>query len=415
MDTLATVAAAATESTDDVKTVRTTMHELASDGTLKAVPPRQGYMLFDESVYVCAHTAAKKGIRFSQVFVWHGNSATAQAKDQAQTAARKVARENSAQVQTIQQAREPQSFLQALGGILITRRGAREGAPKQYLLCGRKHLGHITFDEMDFGIHALCPGFVYLISFPVTLQETKLYLWKGSACSMEETSAARLAAMDLSETGEIIEVDNGAEFASFLKIFGRGTMKLNIPKATQIWRQKAEAPERFEAKLFRVQQPEQKGGIFAMFTRRPSWNTQSRSNSPYAQDVKVEVKYISPFTQADLDAEGIYILDAYSELLILLGPLFTALPDPARSTLLGQTLLFAQEYVAAVAAERPAPPKGSVIFHGVPQDLKMLFRHWDDSRGLWGTAGLMAGSSAFSGSEVKMAGLEEVANAVCRE
>merc|ERR1712070_1039973 len=115
-----------------------------------------------------------------------------------------------------------------------------------YMLCGRKHIGNIVFDEVDYSVQSLCPGFVYLISFPITLQETKLYLWKGLSCSTDEISAARLVAMDL------IEVDNGAEFASFLKIFGRGTMKLNIPKQSELMKQKATAPEKFEAKLFKV-------------------------------------------------------------------------------------------------------------------------------------------------------------------
>ena len=98
------------------------------------------------------------------------------------------------------------------------------------MLCGRKHLGQIVFDEVHFDVHYLCSGFAYLISYPVTLQEHKLYLWKGSTCSTEELSAARLVAASLVESGELIEVDDGAEFASFLKIFGPGTAKASIPK-----------------------------------------------------------------------------------------------------------------------------------------------------------------------------------------
>lgn len=400
----------------DVRTVRKTIQEVPSAGPLKSLPPQEEYTLFSESTYLCNHsyTAGGKAIA-SQIFVWSGDSALGAARDQAQAAAKRVARESSAQVHLVRQGHEPPAFLQTIGGILVSRRGAREGAPKQYMLCGRKHLGHITFDEVDFGIAALCSGFVFLISYPITLQQTKLYLWKGSSCSTEEISAARLAAMDLSETGEIIEVDDGAEFASFLKIFGRGTMKSSIPKTGDLWRQKALAPELFEPKLFKIQQVSPKGGMFAGMFRRPSWNySPSRSPSRDGPEVRVEARHISPFTQSDLEAEGIYLLDAFGELYVIIGPLFASQSETVRNALLGQTLLLTSDYSSVTAAERPCAPKGSVLFGGVPRDMKMLFRHWDDGRGLWGTAGLMAGSSANTGRDVRIVPLEDVLRAVCR-
>ncbi|KAI7579144.1 hypothetical protein KC316_g9547, partial [Hortaea werneckii] len=157
-------------------------------------------------------------------------------------------------------------------------------------------------------------------------------------------------------------------------------------------------------------------GLFAMFTRRPSWNSSvSRSPSRDGQEIKVEVKHISPFTQADMEAEGIYILDATHHLYVLIGPLFASQQEATRNAVLGQALLFAQEYIAAVEAERQVKQEGFVLFNGVPQDLKVLFRHWDDSKGLWGTAGLMAGSSPYSGNELKLLPLKEVVGAVCRD
>ena len=416
VDVPTTVRESRTEAIGNVKTIRKSVQEVAHDGTLENLRRREEYTLYDEAVYVCVYSIVNAKSKVSTVYVWQGASAIAPAKDQGQTVAKSLAREHSAQIRIIQQGQEPMAFIQALGGILVTRRGASETASKQYMLCGRKHIGNIAFDEVDYSVQSLCPGFVYLISFPVTLQETKLYLWKGLSCSTDEISAARLAAMDLSETGEIIEVDNGAEFASFLKIFGRGTMKLSVPKQSELMKQKATAPEKFEAKLFKVQQPEQKGGLFAMFTRRPSWNSSvSRSPSRDGQDIKVEVKHISPFTQADMEAEGIYILDATYHLYVLIGPLFASQQETSRNAVLGQALLFAQEYIAAVEAERQVKQEGFVLFNGVPQDLKVLFRHWDDSKGLWGTAGLMAGSSPYSGNELKLLPLREVVGAVCRE
>lgn len=409
---------------ENTRTLRKKVQLVLPDGTLKSLPPQEEYTHYDESTYLCTHTFNNaKGYKISQVYLWIGSSASDSNVETANTAGKKVSKENgSATVRLVRQGLEPTSFLDSMGGIFVTRRGSRDNATKQYMLCGRKHLGHIVFDEVDFAIESLCAGFVFLVSYPVTLQETKLYLWKGSSCSAEEVSAARLAAMDLSETGEIIEVDGGVEFPSFLKIFGKAT-KWNVPKPSEIWQQKAASPDKFKARLFKIQQPEAKTGLLTtLWNRRPSWNSLSPARSPARdpEEIKVEAKEITPFTQDSLDADGIYLLDGHSELYVIIGPLLSSQPDRIRDALLGQTLLFASDYaiMAASLEDRRTIPKGSVLFSGVPRDLKMLFRHWDESHGLWGTAGLMAGSSPLSpvpGREVKIMPLDEMLSEVCRD
>ena len=191
-------------------------------------------------------------------------------------------------------------------------------------------------------------------------------------------------------------------------------MKANIPKSTDLWRQKALAPDLFAVRLFRIQQPEQKVGLFASMFRRPSWQSPSRSPSREGAEVKVEAKHISPFTQLGMEAEGIYMLDASSQLFVLFGPLFPSQPVGIRDALLGQALHFASEYgiISGQSEDGPASVKASVLFSGVPRDLKMLFRHWNDEQGLWGTAGLMAGSRAQGGNEMVMLPLDQVLNAL---
>ncbi|KAK3705008.1 hypothetical protein LTR37_013525 [Vermiconidia calcicola] len=399
------------------RTIRKVVLAASRGGSLKQLPPQEEYTFFDECVYVCQHAySVADGPKRTEIFRWTGDSSSEAAVEQAQNAAKKLAKEaGSAPISTLRQGFEPPGFLQALGGILVTRRGSREGAPKQYMLCGRKHLGQIVFDEMDFGVGSLCSGYAYLVSYPITLQETKLYLWKGSACSAEEISAARLAAMDLSETGEMIEVDDGAELASFLKVFGLGTSKASIPKPTELWQQKAVAPHEFACRLFAVQQaPVKQGGFTSFFTRRPSWNSLSPARRQ-SEDIKVEAKEISPFTQSDLEADAIYLLDAHSQLYILIGPMFPSLAESTRDLLLAQTLFLASEHalLAASAEDRPSVPKTHVLLAGVPSELKMLFRHWDDSSGLWGTGGLMAGGNRQT--EAEMLALEEVLEVVGRD
>ncbi|KAF2216442.1 hypothetical protein CERZMDRAFT_33850 [Cercospora zeae-maydis SCOH1-5] len=394
-----------------------------ADGSVKSLSSQEEYTLYDESVFICTHSFVDEhGAKGCQIYVWCGDTAFESTQEAAQAHAKRIAREQgSAPIQIVRQGHETSAFLQSVGGILITRQGAAESAPRQFIICCRKHLGHIVFDEVDFAVGSLCAGFVYLISYPLTLQETKLYSWKGSASSMEEISAARLAAMDLSETGEIIEIEGGAEPASFLEIFGTNTTTASIAKPTELWAQKAVAPARFITRLFRVQAaPQRTGLITSLWNRRPSWNSRSRAGStpsPGAMEVKVETKEITPVLQSQLEAEGIYLLDAYGELYVLLGPLFASHPEHTRNTVLGQTLLLAADYaiMSASMEDRPQIPKCWVLLNGVPKDVKMVFRHWDDGNGLWGTAGLMAGNMANSGADVTMLPLEDVLAEVRRK
>ncbi|KAK1075450.1 hypothetical protein LTR74_000412 [Friedmanniomyces endolithicus] len=404
----------------EVKTLRRTTQEILPDGSVITLRQQEQYTLFDSSVYICTHTyLTATSTKQAQLFIWSGSAASHSALSHAQKAAK--TKSSTLPLQTITQGHEPALFLQALGGIVITRRGSRLHTAKQYILCGRQHLGHIVFDEVDFGLDSLCAGFVFLISYPVTLQRTDLYLWKGTSCAMEEVCAARLVGMEVGEMGGIVEVEQGNEGSGLLGMFGPETVKKGIPEASAMWKRKAEAPGRPEVRLYRVEEVVQKVGLFAgLLSRRPSWNSRpppsSRSASQDGADIKVEAKRLSSFTQTDLEAEGIYVLDAYSELYVLIGPLFASVPERVRGVLLAQTLRFTEE-LARFHAENEGwegSGRGFVLFGGVPKDVKMLFRCWDQGRGLWGTAGLMAGSRGTRGDEVMMVGLDEVVRAVCR-
>jgi hypothetical protein len=408
--------------TEDVRNPRKTVSVVYPEGSTKVLPPQEEYTLFDESVFICTHYYTNlKPAKVAEVYIWAGETAFGTTIDAASVHAKRIARENSTTaVHTVRQGQEPPAFLQAFGGIVITRRGSQEAATKQYMLCGRKHLGHIVFDEVDFDVASLCHGFVYLISYPVTLQDTKLYLWKGSGCSTEELSGARLAAMDLSETGDIIEIDGGVEFPSFLKIFGPGTTKASIAKPSPLWQLKSQAPDRFRTRLFKIQRAETKTNLLtSLWNRRPSWNSLSpaRTGSPAPEDIKVEAKEISPFTQSQLEADSLYLLDAHGHLYILIGVLFPSQIESVRRTLFAQALLFASDYATLVASmgDRVAFPQCEVLISGVPNEVKMLFRHWDDARGLWGTAGLMAGSDGVGEKGVRTVGLQECLTEVLRD
>src|SRR5437763_13732230 len=113
------------------------------------------------------------------------------------------------------------------------------------MLCGRRHLGHVSFDEVDIDADKLCSGFPYLIS----ARFGKLYLWKGKGSGADELGCARLIGMDLGLTGEIEEIEEGHETPSFLSVFGSAPVK--IPKSADHWRLKP-SYDKYRTRLFRI-------------------------------------------------------------------------------------------------------------------------------------------------------------------
>lgn len=417
------------EADQSFKTLRRTIIEYTSPDGAPTKPSQQDeYTLYDSSVYAIAHTSTSPTIsrKTCETHLWIGKNASSSLLETATAHASTIAKDFSPgpPVQT-PQSHEPASLFHALGGILITRKGTRQTASKNYMLCGRKHHSHIAFDELpSFAPGNLNSAFVYLLSHPKTLLETVLYLWKGSAASAEEISAARLAAMDLSQTGEVIEVDDGAEFSSFLKIFGLATSKADICRTGGFWARKRLAPEKFCMRLFAVRKLEVRGtlsgGLFGIFGRRPSGQASGGGGGFFggggagSEEVKVEVKQVLPFAQDSFDAEGIFLLDVYSELYVLVGPMFAAqMQQKPRldvspsgggvpAVLLSQTLQLAAEYalVTTSSEDRPQVPKAWVVLPGAPtpRGLEWVCRFWDEGRGFWGTEGLMAGSAGVASS-----------------
>ena len=100
----------------------------------------------------------------------------------------------------------------------------RRGGSNKYdslapnMLCGRRYMGQIAFDEVDFSPKSLCSGFPYLVT-----QSGKCNLWKGKGSDVDELSCARLIGMDLALMGELVEVEDGNEPAAFWNIFNGGS------------------------------------------------------------------------------------------------------------------------------------------------------------------------------------------------
>ncbi|OXV08669.1 hypothetical protein Egran_03566 [Elaphomyces granulatus] len=343
-----------------IRTLRKQICEITSDGKKQDLPVNQEYILYEGSMYLCVHLFELHGGSKCEVHLWCGDEVGEAAIEDAQLFARKVARENSCKLEILRQGKETAIFMQALGGIIITRRGfsSRSSSSALYMLCGRRHLGQIAFDEVDFSRRNLCSGYPYVIS----AKFGKLYLWKGKGSGADEIGGARLIGMDLGLTGEIEEVAEGQEPDSFFEVFP--DYKTTAPYQTsEHWNLKPNH-EKFCCRLLQVDHE---------LGQRPSFWSRRGSSSPVTRPNDT-VREVEPFCQKDLTPRGIYVLDAFFELYVIIGE-----QASSRPTELASAIVFAQEYgiLAASLQDRPFIPKSFVAIGGVPDSCKTAFRKWD--------------------------------------
>jgi len=144
------------------------------------------------------------------------------------------------------QGRETPSFVAALGGVIVTRRGSRaslrETAP--YMLCCRRAFGGIALDEVDMHYSSLCAGFPYIISTP-----NKVYLWKGRGASEDEINTARKTANDFS-TSSVEEITEGTETQQFNELIGGDAEE---QAHADFWKLKPQYPQ-YAVRVFLVDQ-----------------------------------------------------------------------------------------------------------------------------------------------------------------
>lgn len=311
-----------------IRTIRKQIHEVTGDGKLTPIHAHDEHVLFQESMYLCTHSFSNAaGSKATEVYLWAGDGVAEPVIEDVQLFAKNYAKQNQGTLMSIRQGKETPNFLDALGGIIITRRGNFPPA-KEYMLCGRRHLGRLVFDEVDFALKSLCSGYTYL----VTTSRGKVYLWKGRGCCAEELAGARLMGMDLAPGGDFLEIDEGAEPDEMIQVFppsvGKGPA---IPRSADHWRYKASS-ERYQTRLFKVEQQQASGwgslqvsSYLPAMLRRPSWQfnrrmstereqTPSPPRSPLPPGMSTKIVEIMPFCQRDLEPEHIYVLDAYFEM-----------------------------------------------------------------------------------------------------
>ncbi|KAK2017694.1 gelsolin [Colletotrichum eremochloae] len=315
------------------------LFQITGDGKKVSVPAHNERILFEGEMYICANVFTNEvGKKETEVCFWIGDEVPDAAVEDAALFVSREARSLGGKVVKMRQGRETPEFIMALGGMIIVRRGtnAKYDSLAPSMLCGRRMLGQVVFDEVDFSSTSLCSGFPFLIT-----QSGKCYLWKGKGSDVNELSCARLIGMDLSLMGELLEIDDGSEPDTFWAIFNDGTK----PHSADHWRLKSNY-DKYCQRLF-------------------------RSDASAAQ----QVYEISPFTQADLDPSSIYVLDAFFEMYIIVGKMAQSQYGSFRNA-----LEFAQEYaiLASGMEDRPFIPVSTVVLEGIPKDLKSVFRKWRD-------------------------------------
>ncbi|CZT51711.1 uncharacterized protein RSE6_12898 [Rhynchosporium secalis] len=329
----------------DIKTLRATLYQFSNDGKKQEVPSHEERILFEGNLYLCTHVLGNAaGRRITESYFWQGDDVSTSVADDIEMFAQREAKSAGGKLIKIRQGKETPEFFNALGGIIIIRRGPsnKYDSLAPHILCARKHFGQIAFDEVDFSPASLCSGFPYLIS----TQSGKAFLWKGKGSGVDELSCARLIGMDFGLTGELEEVEDGSETESFLEIFGNGA---SIPASADHWRMK------------------------------PNYNKYSGRLFVADSAARSQITEISPFCQSDLDASKIYVLDAFFEIYIIIGS-----RSQSQYPAFQNALNFGQEYgiLAAGMEDRPFVPVTTVVLEGVPKDMKSVFRKWVDARSI---------------------------------
>ncbi|PHH79876.1 hypothetical protein CDD82_2130 [Ophiocordyceps australis] len=326
-----------------IDTISTQIVRMLGDGKKLPVSAQNERVLFEHDMYVCAHHyCGETGAKAFDLYFWVGDQVGDAAASDALVFVQREARALGGRLVRLQQGKETAEFVQALGGVMIVRRGSSNKydslAPN--MLCGRRFLGQVVFDQVDFASSSLCSGFVYLIT-----QAGTCFLWKGKGSDVAEVSCARLVGIDMALTGALVEYDEGSEPESFWRLFGDGAAA--CPQSADHWRLKP-SYDRYSSRLF-------------------------VSDAHACQQI-VE---IAPFCQSDLVPDAIYIIDAFFEVYIIVGERANSQYASFRNA-----LDFAQEYaiLAAGMEDRPFVPVSTVVLEGIPRDMKPVFRKWDDAR-----------------------------------
>ncbi|OAR00406.1 hypothetical protein LLEC1_01357 [Akanthomyces lecanii] len=330
------------QSVAKIQTKEVQMYRLSGDGKKTPVSSQTQRVLFDGEMYICAHSFKNAaGAGAVELYFWVGDEVPEALAQDAQIFAQREAKAIGGRLLKLYQGKETAEFMQALGGVIIVRRGSsdRFDSLAPHMLCGRRYFGQVAFDEVDMSTSSLCAGFPFIIS-----HSGKCCLWKGKGSDVDELSAARLVGMENTISGELMELEEGSEPVSFWQLFEEGQAKSH---SADHWRLKPNY-SKYGSRLFCSD-----------------------------ADARHQITEIAPFNQTDLSPLKIYVLDAFFEMYVVVGSGAQSQYSSFRNA-----LDFAQEYaiLSASMEDRPFVPISTIVLEGIPRDLKRVFRKWEDAR-----------------------------------
>ena len=305
------------DSSPKIKTLRRQIFKITDNGKSIPVPSQQEHILLEDSLYVCTHVfGTLAGTRTAEVYLWCGDGVPSSSIEDAQLFAKKIAKDNNGKLIILKQGKETTNFFQALGGIVITRRGSGSrlepsfGTAAGYILCGRQHVGQIAFDEVDFSPQSLCKGFPYIVS----TRSGKVYLWKGRGSGVHELGCARLIGMDLGLTGNIEEIDEDHEPDAFWQFFPEDKRGATISQSAPAWYWHLKPScEKYTTRLYRIDveamRPKSSSGFM-------QWGRRGSAPADTNGATTAQIGEIVPFVQSDLMDDGVFVLDAFFEVFM---------------------------------------------------------------------------------------------------
>ena len=294
-----------------IRTLHKEVYELTGDGKRMPVPAGQEHFLFENHMYLCTHVyATDAGKKTIEVYLWCGDGVASSAVEDAQLFGRNAAKDAGGKLVLLSQGKEPAAFFEALGGIVVIRQGSAAAASATYMLRGRRHVSQIAFDEVLLTPRALCSGFPHI----VVANDGTLFLWKGRGSNADELGCARLIGMDLGRAGELVEVDEGAEPPAFWAAFGKGAGAEPPAPPAEHWVRKA-SNDKYRTRLFAVDARPKSTSGFGLWNRLPG--------TPPADGGAAGIRELSPYSQADLSRDGVFVLDTYFEIFVYVPLQFT--------------------------------------------------------------------------------------------
>jgi hypothetical protein len=79
---------------DKIRTLRASIQEIKSDGTLITLPAQQDHILYEDSMYICTHVFYTANMtRMAEVYLWCGDGISESTIQDTQVHAKRLARE----------------------------------------------------------------------------------------------------------------------------------------------------------------------------------------------------------------------------------------------------------------------------------------------------------------------------------